>query len=83
MSDKQSPDPVQIVVAHPELLDALKVWLATRGLVLFPIPVDDDLPTYGITLSSFQDPVSDLHPDEADGLEPNETVSSPATERAS
>ena len=36
------------VVVPTEIQDSLRQWLASRGLVLFPIPVEDDLPTYGI-----------------------------------
>jgi hypothetical protein len=36
------------VVVPPALQGPLREWLASRGLELFAIPVEDDLPTYGI-----------------------------------
>lgn len=40
-------DDIQVVVPGP-LQSALRAWLESRGLYLFPIPVEDDLPTFGI-----------------------------------
>jgi hypothetical protein len=38
---------IQVIV--PDVLqDALRAWLESRGLHLFPIPIENDLPTYGI-----------------------------------
>lgn len=36
------------VVLSPGLQTALRKWLASNGLGLFPIPYLDDLPTYGV-----------------------------------
>jgi hypothetical protein len=36
------------VVMPPAIQEPFREWLASRGLNLFPIPVEDDLPTYGI-----------------------------------
>lgn len=36
------------VVVPPHLQLQFRQWLESRGLNLFPIPVEDDLPTYGI-----------------------------------
>lgn len=36
------------VVMTPGIQEPFREWLASRGLHLFPIPVEDDLPTYGI-----------------------------------
>ncbi len=36
------------VVMPGDMKQPLINWLAARGLGLFPIPVEDDLPTYGI-----------------------------------
>lgn len=36
------------VVMTPGIQGHFREWLAARGLYLFPIPVEDDLPTYGI-----------------------------------
>ncbi len=40
-------DVIQVIVP-PRLQQPLRDWLSSRGLNLFPIPVKDDLPTYGI-----------------------------------
>ena len=40
------------VVVPPSVQEPLKEWLASRGLNLYPIPVEDDLPTYGIGVIS-------------------------------
>lgn len=37
---------IQVVVS-PAMQEPLKEWLAWRGLHLYQIPVEDDLPTYG------------------------------------
>jgi hypothetical protein len=45
------------VVFTPALQPALGKWLVTRGLYLYPIPADDDdLPTYGVGISSERAP---------------------------
>lgn len=36
------------VVMMTAIQGPFREWLASRGLYLFPIPVEDDLPTYGI-----------------------------------
>lgn len=36
------------VVMMPGIQAPFRAWLASRGLHLFPIPVEGDLPTYGI-----------------------------------
>jgi hypothetical protein len=36
------------VVMPPGIQGAFRDWLASRGLYLFQLPVEDDLPTYGI-----------------------------------
>lgn len=36
------------VVMTPGIQAPFREWLSSRGLYLFPIPVGDDLPTYGI-----------------------------------
>jgi hypothetical protein len=36
------------VVFLPALIPALEAWLHSRGLYLFKMPIEDDLPTYGI-----------------------------------
>jgi hypothetical protein len=47
VSDRQDPE-IQVVMTAG-IQPAFKAWLASRGLYLFPIPVeDDDLPTFGI-----------------------------------
>ena len=38
---------IQVVVT-PAVQEPLREWLASRGLYLYQIPVEDDLPTYGI-----------------------------------
>jgi hypothetical protein len=45
-------DEVIQVVVPPALQAPLREWLASRGLYLFRIPVEDDLPTFGIGLPS-------------------------------
>jgi hypothetical protein len=40
-------DMIQVIVP-PSIQQALREWLSSRGLNLYPIPVEDDLPTYGI-----------------------------------
>jgi hypothetical protein len=40
---------IQIIVPPP-MQEPLRQWLASRGLGLFQIPVEDDLPTYGVGL---------------------------------
>ena len=39
------------VVVPPAVQVALREWLASRGLNLYKIPVEDDLPTYGIGMT--------------------------------
>jgi len=34
------------VMRTPEVEGPFREWLASRGLRLFPIPVEDDLPTF-------------------------------------
>lgn len=46
MSDPQPP--VIQVIMTAGIQEAFKAWLVSRGLYLFPIPVEDDLPTFGI-----------------------------------
>lgn len=36
------------VVLPPAVQGPLREWLAARGLSLYQIPVEDDLPTYGV-----------------------------------
>jgi hypothetical protein len=36
------------VVMTPGIQEPFREWLASRGLYLFRLPVEDDLPTYGI-----------------------------------
>lgn len=36
------------VVMSPPLVEAFDRWLADRGLARFPMPVEDDLPTFGV-----------------------------------
>ena len=43
-----APDDVVQIVATPPFRRLLNRWLDKQGLVLFRIPVEDDLPTYGI-----------------------------------
>lgn len=43
---------IQVVVPAP-LQGPLREWLASRGLYLFPIPVEDDLPTFGIGIKNW------------------------------
>ena len=38
---------IQVVVTEG-MQGPLSEWLAARGQYLYPIPVEDDLPTYGI-----------------------------------
>lgn len=44
------PDVRQVLV-HPVVWPHLELWLAGRGLVLARVPVEDDLPTYAMTLA--------------------------------
>jgi hypothetical protein len=41
----------QVVFSHRSVWEAFVAWMASTGLETFPIPVDDDLPTYGIGVS--------------------------------
>ncbi|MEU2075465.1 hypothetical protein [Streptomyces sp. NPDC013489] len=43
-----APDIRQVLV-HPVVWPHLELWLASRGLVLARVPVEDDLPTYAMT----------------------------------
>lgn len=45
--DTSSDDVTQIVVTA-DMQQEIRAWLADRGQYLFPIPVTDDLPTFGI-----------------------------------
>jgi hypothetical protein len=36
------------VIVPPSIQEPLREWLASRGLNLYQIPVEDDLPTYGV-----------------------------------
>lgn len=36
------------VVMSAEMLARVEAWLKSSGLHLYPIPVKDDLPTYGV-----------------------------------
>ena len=36
------------VVMPPAIQGPFREWLRSRGLSLYPIPVEDDLPTFGI-----------------------------------
>ncbi|MET9436940.1 hypothetical protein [Streptomyces sp. NPDC006551] len=45
------PDVRQVLV-HPAVWPHLELWLATRGLVLGRVPVEDDLPTYAMVLAA-------------------------------
>ena len=47
MSTDDSGGVIQVAMA-PFIQDAFREWLDSRGLYLFPIPVADDLPTFGI-----------------------------------
>ena len=44
-----APEVIQIVVSAA-YRQQLEEWLVSRGLCLFPIPVEGDLPTYGISV---------------------------------
>ena len=44
------------VVVPPPIQAPLREWLASRGLHLYPIPVEDDLPTYGVERVSDPEP---------------------------
>lgn len=46
----EAPDIRQVLV-HPVIWPHLELWLATRGLVLGRVPVEDDLPTYAMALA--------------------------------
>jgi hypothetical protein len=39
------------VVLPPSVQGPFREWLASRGLYLYEIPVEDGLPTYGIGVS--------------------------------
>lgn len=47
----EAPDIRQVLV-HPAVWPHLELWLATRGLVLGRVPVEDDLPTYAMALAA-------------------------------
>ena len=38
------------VVVPPAVQAALREWLASKGLILFRIPGEGDLPTYGVAV---------------------------------
>jgi hypothetical protein len=40
------------VVMTPAIQGPFREWLRSRGLHLFQIPVEDDLPTYGIGIGT-------------------------------
>lgn len=49
-------DCIEVVFAFPALIAAFEQWLASRGLYLFPIPVDpDNLPAYGVGVAADHD----------------------------
>jgi hypothetical protein len=55
MSESQREDVImddnygmEQVVVPPDMQGPLREWLASCGLRLFRIPVEDDLPTFGI-----------------------------------
>ncbi len=50
MSTDDSSGLIQVVVP-PVVQEPLREWLASRGLTLFRIPVEDELPVYGIGLT--------------------------------
>ena len=41
---------IQVVITEA-MQGPLREWLASRNQYLFPIPVEDDLPTYGIGIA--------------------------------
>jgi hypothetical protein len=41
---------IQVLVPGP-VRNALEAWLETRGMELYPIPCEEDLPTFGIRRS--------------------------------
>ncbi|MFE5630626.1 hypothetical protein [Streptomyces sp. NPDC056543] len=45
-----APDIRQVLV-HPVVWPKLELWLASRGLVLARVPVEDDLPTYAMVVA--------------------------------
>ena len=42
------------VVVQPAVQAALREWIASKGLILFRIPGEGDLPTYGMGLTGGQ-----------------------------
>jgi hypothetical protein len=43
------------VVMHDVMRERFEQWLAARRMYLYPIPVEDDLPTFGIGIRTDED----------------------------